>query len=351
MNAKGTLTNGLISTAVTALLIAGAAGSVAAQEATCGSTTFDLYAGQHLDVGSVTVSNDSDNLYVNYHLDYQGASFGTLHAWAGGDVLDVPSNKQGTPVPGQFPYKPDATGLTDYTITIPFSAINVAGVPVGTCQPLNLAVVTHAEVSIDYNGNGVIEEDEHETAFGGDNPVDVDSPGRWWYYGGYNICCDAVDAGQVCFTETAFAKGGYIWTTFKKSNPDKLPSLNLTKNRWGWAINLEETGEQTFDIWAGAGLNNTDKGLLVGALTVNWDGANATVSYDLYSGNALEEVHIYASDATPTTVAPGQYGFPEEGYDVGGAQSFSTTVPLADVDGDGKVWIIAHAAVSGGNCD
>lgn len=345
MNATRTLTNALIGTAVAALLTAGTAFA----QGSCGATTWDLYAGQHLDVGSVTVSNDSDNLYINYHLDYQGASFGTLHAWAGGAVADVPSNNQGTPVPGKFPYKPDATGLTDYTITIPFSSINVAGLPDGTnCQSLNLAVVTHAEVNIDNDGDGTV--DQQETAFGGDNPVDVDNPGRWWYFGDYTICCE-LDGGGVCFTETAFAKGDYIWTTFKKSNPDNLPSLNLTKNRWGWAINLEGTGSHVFDIWAGAGLNNTDNGLLVGTLRVDWDGSNATVSYDLNSGNALEEVHIYASDEAPTTVAPGQYGFPVAGYDVGGVQSFSTTVPLVDANGDGKVWVVAHAAVSGGQCD
>jgi hypothetical protein len=37
----------------------------------------------------------------------------------------------------------------------------------------------------------------------------------------------------------AFAYGTHVFTTEIKSNPDNLPSLNITKNRWGWANNQQ----------------------------------------------------------------------------------------------------------------
>jgi hypothetical protein len=320
---------------------------IVSAQATCLDTTWNLTAGQTINVGMVTVNNDADNMYVTYTLTYPGATFGTLHMWAGNNLLNVPANNNGTPVPGQFCSALggacyDATGLTTHTFTIPFSDLNIADAT-ATCGS-TLYVVTHAEVTMDSNNDGTM---DHETAFGGPTPGEGQ---RWWFYGSYTVCCDFGQPPQ-CFYETAFAKGGYVWTTDKKSNPEKLPSLSLTKNRWGWAINLIATGTTTYDIWAGAGLNKTANGVKVGTLTVAWDGANGTVTYDMVSGYYLEEVHIYASDTAPYTTAPGQYGYPTDGYDVGGVDTYSYTLPLADTNGTGGVWLIVHAVVSNGYCD
>jgi hypothetical protein len=360
---------GLIVTIVTvllaALLIAGGRQALT-EEGTCEPTVWSLTAGQDIVVGTVTVENDDLNLYIRYQLDqleYPNASFGALHVWVGDNLNKLPrsgnKNGPGAPIPGKFPFttekcSPDPTDegcIFDdetNTFTIPFSAINVEGLPdEDGCQPLTLFVVTHAEVTID-NGNGTVP----ETAFGGDTPGNGN---RWWFYGEYVICCEGEPPGpEPCFTETAFAKGSevetYVWTTFKKSNPEKLPSLELTKNRWGWAIKLPVLTEEgpvviTYDIWAGAGLNNTDNGELVGILIVNR--AEGTARYELDPGYVLEEVHLYVSHEAPTTVAPGQYGYPTDGYDVGGVQEFTVEgLPL-----EGDVWLIGHAVVSTGQCE
>lgn len=341
--------------AVAALMFAGA--QAQAQVSTCGDKVSDLTAGKDIKVGKVSVSNDAEKLYVTYSLTYPGAVFGTLHAWVGSDLLNVPKNDQGIPIPGRFSFHsgadvfPSSAGLTNYTFAIPFQRINAAGLPSvdasgnTTCNPINLFVVTHAEVNIDSDNDGVV--DKGETAFGGG--ISGEDGSRWWFYDSYTICCD-FGGGVPCMTETAFGKGGWVWTTNKNSNPEKLPSLALTKSRWGWAINVKTPGVSIYDIWAGAGLNKTANGTKVGTLTVNWNGAQAEVSYNLSPGYVAEEVHIYAADAKPTTVAPGQYGYPEAGYDAGGVQNFTHTVPLADAAGDG-VWLIAHAVVSSeGQC-
>ena len=319
-----------------------------AHSQTCGTTTWDLTAGQTIKVGTVTVSNDAANLYVTYSLNYPGATLGTVHMWAGNDLTLLPMARNGAPIQGHFPYisgsgvQASSVGSTSYTFTVPFIDLSIADAKAG-CGT-SLYIVTHAEVTMDSDGDGTM---DHETAYGG--PMPGSGP-RWWFFGSYTICCD-FGTPVSCFKTTAFAKGGWVWTTDnKKSNPENLPSLYLIKNRWGWAINLKTMGETTYDIWAGAGLNNTSKGVKVGILKVNWNGSNATVMYNMSPGYFLEEVHIYAGDERPTTTAPGQFGYPEDTYDALGSTSFTETVPLADTDGDG-VWLIGHALVSNGQCN
>lgn len=304
--------------------------ALASSETACGTTTWNLTAGQNMDVGSVTVSNDAENLYVKYDLDYPGATFGTLHLWAGTDLVLIPKNSQGIPQPGQFPYKPDATGLTTYTVIVPLDTLSVTDIT--QACPLKLYVATHAEVTID-DGHG---NTSHETAWGGDKPG---TGPRWWFYSEYNLCCDTTVPPQVGECETAFAKGSYVFTTDPKSNPEKLPSLNLIKNRWGWAINLANPGETTYQIWKAAGLNKTSNGELVGTLTVNWTGSEVTVTYNLPS-DVMKELHIYAGDFKPTTTAPGQYGYTR--YFDPEVQSHTATFSVSDTNGDG-IWLIAHA--------
>ena len=324
------------SAAALALLLLFSAGNAQAQTAGCGTTTWDLTAGQTTNVGSVTVSNDLDNLYVTYTLSYGSAVFGNLQVWVGNDLANMPKVQNGPnagiPIPGQFPYKVDATGLTTYTFTIPFHDLLIQDANSACGTPLY--VVTHAEVFMDGDTTGA-----HQTAFGGGT---AGSGPRWWFYGVYTVCCDFGPPPTECCA-TAYAKGCYVWTTDRKSNPENLPSLNLTRNRWGWAIKLLTPGTRTFDLWAGAGLNNTANGVKVGTVTVAWDGTNVTVTYTItVSGYHLKEAHLFAGDDAPTTIAPGQYGNTD--YLFGYETSTSFTVPLADVDGGG-VWIVAHAVV------
>ena len=89
-------------------------------------------------------------------------------------------------------------------------------------------------------------------------------------------------------------------------------------------------------------LNKISAGKLVGTLTVNYTGTQATVTYALASGAVMTEAHLYAGDNKPTTVAPGQYG--NTAYFATAATSHTFTVPVSASNGDG-VWLIAHAVV------
>jgi hypothetical protein len=69
-----------------------------------------LYAGQDIDVGTVSVWNDSDNLYVKYETT-GGWVMTATHLYAGQNVPP-------TTAPGQFPYDDDdATLVTDTVVT------------------------------------------------------------------------------------------------------------------------------------------------------------------------------------------------------------------------------------------
>lgn len=340
----------VIWTSVVTIFI-GLALTCSAMAATCGTTTWDLTAGQTIKAGTVTVANDLNNIYVTYSINYPNASLGTVHMWVGNDLTLLPMARNGAPIPGQFPFisgsggKASSFGLSTYTFTVPFTSLSLADAKAG-CGA-SLYVVTHAEVTMDSDNDGIM---DHETAFGGS--VAGTGP-RWWFYGAYSVCCDFGTPAQ-CYKSTAFAKGGWVFTTDRKSNPENLPSLNLIKNRWGWAVNLmpADVGmTRSYDIFAGAALNNITKGTKVGSLTVVWDGSNATVTYTMLYGYYLEEVHIYAGDDRPATTAPGQYGYPLEGYSVGRVETFGSTVPLADTNGVGGVWLIGHAIVTNGFCN
>jgi hypothetical protein len=297
----------------------------------CGtSAVVDLWAGQTTDAGSVTIYNDEVNLYLTVYsaLGYQDNSDGEqIKIWAGGDLANMPRNGAGNPVIGQFPYKLTTSGGTTYTVTIPLDDLSL----VNDCGD-EVFVVVHADVLAD-DGNGGT---SAETAFGGDTGGDTGN--RWWYYTTYTIqCCDTPPVFDYC--ETAFAKGGYVFTTHPRANPEDLPSLELIRNRWGWAIEITGDGQLTYDIWAGAGLNDTDRGTLVGQLTVTKTGSEITVAYDLNTGFAMQEAHIYAGATAPTTVAPGQYGYTEYFEPMVDAHSMTFTV-----EGD-TAWIVAHAVV------
>lgn len=300
----------------------------------CGdAATYDLFAGQSTDVGSITIVNDATTLYVTFQASGTN-EFGTLHLWVGTNLLDVPANPKGTPIPGHFPYHYAANGAQTHTFEV---ALGTSDLP-AACGT-KLFVVAHAEVHPD----GWTDGGEAETAFGGDNPG---GGPRWWYYMTYTLQCCNGNQGGGSF-QTAFAYGTHVFTTGKRSNPDGLDSLELTKNRWGWAINLDATGTTTFDIWAGAGLNDTDKGTLVGTLTLSWDGTDVTVTYDLEDDYTMSEIHVYAGDSAPTTIAPGQYGYIEyfDPY-VDSATAKIEDVDEGDSEGDG-IWVIAHAVVFG----
>jgi len=85
-----------------------------------------LYAGQDIEVGTVTVWNDAEYIYVHYELNQYAIDEGwyltEIHVHVGEELGDFPlAGRWGNPVPGQFDYKEYfdlEDEVTEYTVEI-----------------------------------------------------------------------------------------------------------------------------------------------------------------------------------------------------------------------------------------
>jgi len=96
-----------------------------------------LYAGQDIDVGTVSVWNDGSNLYVKYETTGGWEMTETHLAVETGEV-DIPQTKKGNPIPGHFAYSTDH----DPPVTVYQETIDITGYTVGD----ELIIAAHAVV-------------------------------------------------------------------------------------------------------------------------------------------------------------------------------------------------------------
>ena len=115
----------------------------------------------------------------------------------------------------------------------------------------------------------------------------------------------------------------------------------------GWTNYFANEGIYTMDIYAGAAHCDTDKGELVGQVTVSYLNDEVYITYNLENGFVMSEAHVYVG-CTPyplkgkkETVAPGQYPYKSEFSDV----SIYTIGPIDVSKIEGGIYVIAHAVV------
>ena len=114
----------------------------------CLPTEVMLVAGQTINAGTVTVTNDSNFIYVTY-TTANGWYLTQTHLYVG-DCALIPVNNQGNPIPGHFPYAGTHTNITSYTYQVPISRI-----PAGGCG----CIAAHAVV-VRLNGTGQVIEQQ-----------------------------------------------------------------------------------------------------------------------------------------------------------------------------------------------
>ena len=141
-------------------------------ESPCPVTVTQLTAGQFINAGSVTVTNDENYIYVMY-TTANGYVLTQTHLYVG-NCANIPLNNQGNPVPGRFPYKATHANLTTYTYQVPISAISA-----GSCG----CIAAHAAVvKLDEAGNIV----DSQTAWG--SGYRINPQGNWGMAFGYCSC-------------------------------------------------------------------------------------------------------------------------------------------------------------------
>jgi hypothetical protein len=301
--------------------------------------TYPFTAGQTINAGSVTVTNDANYLKVTFtttgdwYLD-------KAHLWVGIDIKDIPF-AQGNPVPGQFPWQTSftqASNTTAYTFTIAKSDLEAQlGITLNCPNTPTFYFVAHASI-FKYNADGSI---NSQTGWGGSQKGT--SGNKWWFFDQYTWCC-GFDPVEAC-AETAFGKYDTANVCF----------LDDGFNRWGWTNGPLSAGfSGSFNLYAGAGQCDTAKGTLVGTVNVDYTvPGTVTVTYNITPGSNfnLTQTHLYVGankypqvkvgNKWVNTVAPGQYPYIHDSL----ANVQTDTFTVTGVSG--KIYVIAHGVVEG----
>lgn len=97
-------------------------------------------------------------------------------------------------------------------------------------------------------------------------------------------------------------------------------------------------------LWAGAGQNDTSKGIDVGEVRVWNDEAKLYVKYVIDRPDwSMTEAHVYVNTTKPTTGAPGQLGHTAEGLD--GLTEYTFEIDRTGWTNGTQLYIAAHAVV------
>ncbi len=306
-----------------------------------GIQCFTLYAGQTINAGTVCINVDGTNLKVTYNTT-GGWELTEAHLWVGGSVAQIPQNKAGNPVPGQFPCNSgNITGQTTYTVSIPLDSLALQFVCPTADKTFYLAA--HAAV------RKLLADGSYQTETGWSEGGRITSKGNWATYSTFTLTCDCGGGPPIEYEtkcETAFAYLPGNSTCFLD-----LGDVFVTE-RWGWTNGPLAPGSYTMQLWAGAAQCDTSKGTLVGTLFLAYDGATAKVTFDTSSTDwFMKQSQLYVgSDILPTytpgkpgslpeyTVAPGQFPYQQTLAD---ATTSSYTIPGLS----GNVYLVGHGDV------
>jgi hypothetical protein len=185
--------------------------------------TTDLVAGQNLVIGTVTVTNDSDYLYVHAEATLAGWVITETHVAAYTSLDEIPATKKGTPKVGQFDY--------DIESAIPLSEFSPC------TEDLYLAVHVVAQLH-DSEGNVT----QEETGWG-DGTEFTDDCG-WAMYFTYGLQKGIPVPDPNCVTiQSAHPGGNSYWDTYILDGLGDLEELYRTgyedgEPYRGWCVDL-----------------------------------------------------------------------------------------------------------------
>lgn len=255
------------------------------------STT--LYAGQHLDVGWVHISNSEDMIFVTYDLNHTSWSLQETHLFIGSEE-DIPYTKSGNPKIGHFPYheEQDDTSSKEYTFAVP--KVETEGCVV---------IIAHAVIEND----GDVRSTETAFAYGHENEF----PGkRWGWFIDYCLQeCDDIDENADSEAQSgyyeAFDQGSNYWNadcleSYAFNSTDRSDShcfLSDDFDMWGWTnqlfysqqMNYVTGYRQSFPLLASAYQCDISNSLEVGYVTLRITGGD---------GRFMAEVEVFITDDT-----------------------------------------------------
>lgn len=143
------------------------------------SSDYGFWAGQHQDAGTVNISNDGVNFFIE--IDTNGAAdVAEYHFFGYSSLEDIPSKR---PSPGQAPFKLEHVDSDNVVATIPFEFFGATADTSGSYY-----FIIHAALVEEVDGTVDSASLAGETAYaaGGDTPV-FDGKGSWFYIVGYTV--------------------------------------------------------------------------------------------------------------------------------------------------------------------
>lgn len=160
-----------------------------------------FYAGQNINIGNITVWNDQYDLYIQFNTT-GGWVMSQTHLAVATSLSGIPQ-KNGNPIPGQFPYKTSHNpAVTSYTYVIPLN---------NWAPGQELYIAAHASAQL-LDGEGNIIRNETGWGFG------PGFPGKnWATYLKYTIqACNPGGGGNLAGQFRTQTQGG--WGAVPKGN-------------------------------------------------------------------------------------------------------------------------------------
>jgi len=290
------------------------------EEESCGDPIgVTLFAGQHIDVGTISISNSGTKLFVTYDVTGSNWWLSETHLFAG-DIDDAPFTNIGNPQIGQFDYHgPDE--LTQYYIQcISLDEIDEV-----------ISIIAHAVVVQKQDG----QTSATETAFGkGDTEF---SGNRWGWIIDYEPqdCDDDDDDDETSEDEETLEDEEIVdqdisddqedtdrnnlddtnnqgcMDAFAYSSPGSSQCTTNDFDRWGWTNNVIPNDRHyipggvtyTYPLYASAFDCAIDNSIKIGDVQIKVEGGDsvlyATVSVTLTKQElSITEIDIYAGETS-----------------------------------------------------
>jgi hypothetical protein len=161
-----------------------------------------IYGGQHYNTGNLVVTNTATEITFNLTSAIDsGWYIKAYHIYVGNGP--IPTNSQGIPAPGSFPFKQEFSDLqTGVNVTVDLASI---GQQCGS----SVTIAVHTEM-VKLNEDGEIIQEETGWAYG---PNTFDAS-RWGWSFNYEICCNNGENSGCTLTQ------GY-WKTHSKYAKNK----------------------------------------------------------------------------------------------------------------------------------
>jgi hypothetical protein len=305
------------------------------------NSTQTLYAGQHIDAGTLNVRVDGDDLVLTYQTQF-GWEILETHLWVGSSLTTLPTTTRGNPQVGLFPYKASFDApTTTYAVRIALSDLGFAC----PSDPATYQVAAHASVRLP-KGDGTYQQ---ETAWA--NGTRLVESGSWATAFSFDTSCECevipppTPVEQTCETAFAYSEQAACFLDLDLNQDGRRDF-----SRWGWTLGPISEGSYQYDIYGAAGQCNLGNGTLVGTLDVTYASGSVTLSYRSLPGFNFSQAHGYAgADVLPKdrngnyTVAPGQYTTVESLAD-------GTTAHTTVISGlSGPVYVVSHSVACGSN--